>query len=269
MPDHSGYSDHMILKLQSLVERNPHDCEALESLRECLRKQGRHAEAVQAAHRLAKVYMHLGQNALAAFEYENILKANPADTDAKQALEMFQHGDSLVAPAGAPHVPPISSTKPAATAAGSDGRDTLFKLFVGSRRVSAQAFEENWCPTPPPPGKIFQPFILSLAEKGLCSIEDSLEILYKATGAPILPLDQYELDTECARSYTRRLCWAHCVLPLGRLSRCIFVATANPFDIGAMRALHDIHSLRETKVQWVKYLVCPRDLVSMLARVFS
>lgn len=270
MSDHlTNDRDGVICKFEALVERNPQDCEALESLRDCLRKYGRHAHAVQVAHRLAKVYLQLGHTALGVFEYEDILRVDPSDLEAKRCLELLQAGSGPVAASIPVGAPPASGWDVGSPSDRSDGRDRMFSVFVGSKRLSASVFEQHWSSFTCQRDTICRPFILILAEKGACPIDDSLELLYQASGAPVVPLEQYDLDSQFARSYPFDLCRKHCVLPLDRMSRCVFIATANPFDDAAIGFFQNLHARRETRVQLVQYLVSPLDLIKTLGQVFS
>ena len=52
-----------------------------------------------------------------------------------------------------------------------------------------------------------------------------------------LPLQNYDIDIDLARSFPAETCQRWCVLPFDRMSKSILVATANPFNQQAAKEL--------------------------------
>ena len=112
------------------------------------------------------------------------------------------------------------------------------------------------------PGKVFEPFIQLLADKGVLPLEKSLKTIADKHRCGYLPLDRYDIDTEMARSMPVATLQRWCVLPFVRMSKSILVATANPFN---KRAAQELEEAVKQRLVW--YLTSPQDLVKALRKV--
>ena len=145
-----------------------------------------------------------------------------------------------------------------------DGRQTMQKLFVDSKVIAASDFDLCWVKPDmsSSPGKIFEPFIQLLADKGVLPVEKSLKIIADKHRCGYLPLDRYDIDTELARSMPVATLQRWCVLPFDRMSKSVLVATANPFN---KRAVQELEGAVQQRLVW--YLTSPQDLVKALRKV--
>ena len=84
---------------------------------------------------------------------------------------------------------------------------------------------------PPAPGSVNEPFIQVSGRQGhpACR-KKSLKVLVDKSRLAFLPLDKYDIDIDLTRTFPARHCQRWCVLPFDRMSKSIFVATANPFN---------------------------------------
>ena len=77
--------------------------------------------------------------------------------------------------------------------------------------------------------------------KGFLPVDKSLKILSDKARLAFLPLDNYDIDMDLARSFPAETCQRWCVLPFDRMSKSILVATANPFNQQAAKELAGGH----------------------------
>jgi hypothetical protein len=146
-----------------------------------------------------------------------------------------------------------------------DGRAAMHKIFVEGKLISAGDFDLCWA-TPDlsaPPTGVSEPFIQTLADKGIVLSEKSLKILVDKSRLAYLPLDKYDVDLELARTFPAEICRRWCVLPFDRMSKTILVATANPFNRQAAKELADA-----TKSRLLWYLTTPSEIVANVRKAF-
>src|SRR5262249_2442548 len=97
-----------------------------------------------------------------------------------------------------------------------DGRQAMHKMFVSGKGISSGDFDLCWH-TPDlsvPPGKVTEPFIQLLADKGLLPLEKSLSLLCDKTRLGYLPLEKYDADIELVRSFPAATLQRWCVVPI-------------------------------------------------------
>jgi len=114
-----------------------------------------------------------------------------------------------------------------------------------------------------PPKTIADPFIQMLADKGIIPSEKSLKALADKTRLGFIPLEKYDVDLDLARTFPRDVCRRWCVLPFDRMSKSVFVATANPFNREAAKELGEA-----TKNRLLWYLAPPSEIVKNLQKAF-
>jgi hypothetical protein len=102
-----------------------------------------------------------------------------------------------------------------------------------------------------------------LSDKGILPVDKSLKVLCDKSRLAFLPLNSYDVDMDLARGFPRETCQRWCILPFDRMSKSILVATANPFNQQAAKALAEA---TPNRLLW--YLVPPADLVANLRKVF-
>jgi len=265
-----------------ITQSQPDDYQSLEILKEAYSKLGRDKEVVDTSKRIAEAYVQMGQLSSAILEYETILQRFPEDPDVQKALKQIESKANNVSaqPSLAEQTPqakaPETQTqtsiakKPMAAklaTAGDieDGRKSMHKVFVESKIITAGDFDLCWN-TPDltvPPNGIIEPFILTLAGKGILDTDVSLKLLATKTRIAYLPLDKYDLDLDLARTFPAATCQRWCVLPFDRMSKSVLVATANPFN---QQAAKELAAATNSRLLW--YLVPPTDLIKNLRKVF-
>jgi tetratricopeptide (TPR) repeat protein len=259
-----------------ITESQPHDYQSLEILKEAYSKLGREKDVIKTAKRIAEAYVQMGQLSSAILEYETILQRNPDDPDVRQALKQieskannFAQDAVLTEPAGGKTSPELfKAAKPAGKAAPApvdDGRQSMRKIFVEGKIITAGDFDLCWI-TPDlsaPPNGVIEPFVQILADKGIHPIEKSLKILTDKSRAAFLPLEKYDIDIDLARGFPAEVCRRWCVLPFDRMSKSILVATANPFN---QQAAKELAASTPHRLLW--YLTPPVELVKNLRKAF-
>jgi hypothetical protein len=260
-----------------ITESQPHDYQSLEILKEAYSKLGRQKDVVRTSKRIAEAYVQMGQLSSAILEYETILQRFPEDPDVQLALKQIEsRANNFAEETLAEPPPPV--TRPASETTKfvktptkakpdliEDGRQTMYKIFVESKIITAGDFDLCWI-TPDlsaPPKDIIEPFVQILADKGILPVDKSLKLLTDKSRTAYLPLDRYELDMELARGFSAEICRRWCVLPFDRMSKSTLVATANPFNQQAAKELMETKTIR---LVW--YLTTPVDLVKNLRKVF-
>lgn len=264
-----------------ITQSQPQDYQSLEILKEAYAKLGREQDVLKTSKRIAQAYVTMGQLSSAILEYESLLQRYPDDPDVLAALGEIeskanalgsqpQLGEVAETPKGRANTTQttVTTKKKATRQAPSefdDGKQAMHKLFVDSKIVAASVFNDCWptadyntAPTAP-----VDPFVQSLAEKGLNPLEKSLRIISEKSRVGFLPLEKYDIDIELARSFPAEVCYRWFILPFDRMSKSILVVTCNPFNRQAVTDLEDVIKLR---LIW--YLSTPQDIAKVMKKVF-
>ena len=226
-----------------ITQSQPHDYQSLEILKEAYSKLGREKDVMSASKRIAQAYVQMGQFSSAILEYETILQRHPEDPDVQQALKEIESKASNVSMQPAMddsnsntkqfktgHAPRKGEKNGASNV--EDGRKSLHKVFVADKAITDGDFDLCW-QTPD----------LSAESNGI--------------------VEPYDIDIDLARSFPGDVCKRWCILPFDRMSKTVMVATANPFNQQAARALGETTPLR---LLW--YLAPPADIIKNLNKVF-
>lgn len=261
-----------------ITQSQPQDYQSLEILKEAYQKLGRDKDVANTSKRIAQAYVMMGQLSSAILEYESVLQRCPDDAEVLAALSEIENKANTLntQPVTSPDAGDTSTrlatktsrSKPAEPKGPAceidDGRQTLHKLFVESKVISAGDFDLCWVKPDmsASPGKIFEPFIQLLADKGVLPVEKSLKIIADKHRCGYLPLDRYDIDVELSRSMPAATLQRWCILPFDRMSKSILVATANPFN---KRAAQELEEAVQQRLIW--YLTSPQDLVKALRKV--
>jgi len=258
-----------------ITQSQPLDYQSLEILKEAYSKLGRETDVIATSKRIAQAYVQMGQLSSAILEYETILQRFPNDPDVQAALDEIEKKansfpvETTADPAAAKRSgDTISITRN--NGRGSlleveDGRRAMHKLFVESKVISAGDFDLCW-PSPDlsrSPEGVIEPFIQVLADKGILPVEKALKLLSDKSRFAYLPIHNYDVDMDLARTFPGATCQRWCVLPFDRMSKSILVATANPFNQQAAKELAEASASR---LLW--YLVPPTDLTKTIRKVF-
>lgn len=260
-----------------ITQSQPHDYQSLEILKEAYSKLGRQKEVIGTSKRIAEAYVQMGQLSSAILEYETILQRFPDDPDAQAALKQIesQANNFAVEPAPAEPLPLVKpgpvidkNKKPVGRVPAAeieDGRRPMHKVFVEGKILSSGDFDLYWS-TPDitvPPTAVIEPFIQVLADKGIVAVERSLKALTDKTRIAFLPLHNYDIDIDLARSFPAETCRRWCIMPFDRMSKSILVATANPFN---QQAAKELAESTGNRLLW--YLVSPAELMKNLRKAF-
>jgi hypothetical protein len=252
-----------------ITAANPDDYQSMEILKEAYTKLGREKDAIEAAKRIAKIYVRLGQNSSAILEYEGVLQRSPDDAEALSALgelESKMPGYGAVAEVQEEQVvqEPVSietveEENPAQMLVDFMIQHGLFAEKHRSTVLNAYAskFAESHAGMPPPC------VIDVLADRGISPLENTLLFLSQTAKVPFIPMDNYDVDMKRTELIDRNLCVSRLVLPFDQISRTVFAATLNPLDRYAKKAVEDAAGIH---VQW--YITRPDDLRFKLKDVF-
>lgn len=258
-----------------IAQTQPFDYQSLEILKEAYSKLGREPDAVNTSKRIAHAYVQMGQFSSAILEYETILQHQPDDPEVQAALKEIESKaqtgnqpgltDTAIWKSGETSTNSFRKSGVKSTSTVEDGRKQMYKLFVDSRIITQADFDLCW-PTPElanSPADVIEPFLQTIADKGLIQIDAALKLLSDRTRLAFFPLEKYDLDMELARSFSADTCRRWSVLPFDRMSKSILVATANPFN---QQAAKELAESTNNRLLW--YLVPPLDLVKNLRKVF-
>jgi tetratricopeptide (TPR) repeat protein len=259
-----------------IVQSQPNDCQSLEILKEAYTKLGREQEVISTSKRIAQAYLQMGQLSSAILEYETVLQRRPNDTDVQAALKQIEDKANNVAVQQIVGVEPTSLSPSSDTARFrkkvrataeqiDDGRKAMHKVFVEGRVINAGDFDLCWRSPDlaQPLSDVVEPFIHTLAEKGVLSVEKSLKLLTDKSRLAYLPLEKYEVDMELARGFPLAICRRWCVFPFDRMSKAILVATANPFN---QQAAKELAETTTNRLLW--YMATPSELMQNIRKAF-
>ncbi len=254
-----------------ITQSQPTDYQSLEILKEAYVKLGRDDDVKDCAKKIAKAYQLMGQMSSAILEWESIASQYPDDADAAKALEEIEKGmvpaedESHEEVATAAPKPETAATTPDGVPTGLDeGKDALKRVFVDSGIMQEGDFNDCW-PDPDayPPGQVVPPFVQILSDRGLMDIEPALKLIAEKTKLGYLPIGNYDVDIDLARTFDRDTCKRWCVLPLERMSKSILIATANPFN---QQAAAELEHGKKARLQF--YLSPPEQLVKAIGAVY-
>jgi MshEN domain/Tetratricopeptide repeat len=276
-PSEEAQLGQTIEMFEVITQSQPHDYQSLEILKEAYSKLGREKDVVATSKRIAQAYVTMGQLSSAILEYETILQRYPNDPDVQAALRQIEteannfpvdatpaEPAASAKPSAAPGAPTKAAARPVAADV-DDGRATMYKIFVGSKVITAGDFDLCWT-TPDPataPNSVSEPFIQVLADKGILPVEKSVKVVCDRSRAAFLPLNSYDIDMDLARTFPAATCRRWCVLPFDKMSKSIFVATANPFN---QQAAKELAAATGNRLLW--YMVPPMDLVANVRKAF-
>ncbi len=259
-----------------ITESQPSDYQSLEILKEAYSKLGRDQDVVKTSKRIAQAYVQMGQLSSAILEYETILQRFPDDPDVQKALkqieskannfsEQFTAAEPAAAKPSAPSGKQQKGGNKASADKVDDGRQSMHKIFVDGKIITAGDFDLCWVPPDlsAPPESVSEPFVLVLAQKGILHGEKALKILSDKSRVGYLPLEKYEIDIDLTRSFPADVCKRWCVLPFDRMSKSILVATANPFN---QQAAKELSEATPNRLLW--YLADPTELMKNVRKAF-
>ena len=275
-----------------IAQSAPNDHESLDILKEAYSKLGRVDEVVNTSKRIAKAHEATGQLSSAILEYESILDLRPDDPDVKNALsEIVNRANSFSGrgtasetelssrpkaetpksakgaggPAAGAAGPGASATLSAQllSADGDDGKDRMREVFVDGKYMTPADFEKYWQKPDPSSNEVMPPFLQTLADNSIMTLDESLKLMCDKSRLCFLPVDRYDVDVDWLRSFPKETCRRWCILPLEQMSKSMLVATANPWN---NQALEELKATKNLRVVW--YLASPPELVKVIKKLF-
>jgi hypothetical protein len=283
-PSEEAQLGQTIEMFEVITQSQPQDYQSLEILKEAYSKLGRQKEVISTSKRIAQAYVQMGQLSSAILEYETILQRFPDDPDVQAALKEIESkaNNFPMDPAPMPSSAPEPAAKPRSAAPAvtknekhhaktpiptdvEDGRRTMHKIFVDTKIITTGDFDLCWA-TPDlsvRPSGVIEPFIQRLADKGILPMDRAMKTLCDQSRVAFLPLNNYDIDLDLARGFPADICQRWCVLPFDRMSKSIFVATANPFN---QQAAKDLAAATPNRLLW--YLVPPSELIANVRKAF-
>jgi tetratricopeptide (TPR) repeat protein len=259
-----------------ITQSQPQDYQSLEILKEAYAKLGRDKEAINTSKRIAEAYVQMGQLSSAILEYETILQRCPDDPDVQAALQRIESKatnfpmeqppiDTATAKPGSFNTQRFVKPTRAVPTEVEDGRRTMQKLFVDSKIISAGDFDLCWVKPDlsSPPNGVIEPFIQILADKGILPLDRAIKVICDHSRLAYIPLQNYDIDIDLARSFPAETCQRWCILPFDRMSKCTLVATTNPFN---QQAAKELSEATPNRLLW--YIVSPGELVKTLRKAF-
>lgn len=257
-----------------ITQSQPLDYQSLEILKEAYLKLGWEKEIQRTSNRIAQAYVQLGQLSSAILEYETILQRNPDDPEALAAMAQIENrannltssaeGDSYFKQPSSSAASKVLARSSANPAEIDDGRQSMSRLFVEGKMMTAGDFQLCWqTPGPEPPARPVEPFIYRLADKGIIPIEKSLRLLSDRARMAFFYLEKYDVDVELAKKFPRETCLRWCILPFDHMGKAVMVATSNPFN---KQAVAEIEQDTKHRVLW--YLAAPAELLNALSKIY-
>jgi tetratricopeptide (TPR) repeat protein len=281
-PDEQAQLNQTIEMFEVITVAQPLDYQSLEILKEAYLKLERQRDVVRTARRIASAYVQLGQLSSALLEYETILQRYPDDAEVIAAMAEIQtKADAIDRGQDAGDASKATDTShttrfqrriaetptlsdPGPSSPGDEGRELMRKIFVDGRIITSTEFDAHWAKLDitPDPDKVVDPFIQILAEQGNVPLEKSLKAVSDRSRAAYIALDRYDIDVELTRIFPKSMCRRWCLLPFDRMSKSIFVATANPFN---KRAEAAIQAITPNRVIW--YLAGPVEIQKAIEKL--
>jgi tetratricopeptide (TPR) repeat protein len=289
MPVPAHISEEEIQQLQRTVEMfeaitqaQPDDYQSLEILKEAYTNLGRKEDALRVSLKLVEAYEKQGQVFKAILECEGILQDHPDQADIRKRLTTLEDkaklavGEAVPSPAPVPEPKPLKSAPPSPSAPGpalslvqqaEEGDRALADLLIAEKLATPQALQPllqqlKSMRQSAHPGK-GQPLSLVqlVINEQFAKQEDVLTLLLNKSMLPFLPLANYDVERETASLLSLEMCWQFCIVPFDQISRCLLVATANPFQAAAKRT---VETALRVNLFW--YVAAPADIVNTLRR---
>ena len=266
---------------EAITQAQPNDYQSLEILKDAYGQLGRKENALQTSLKLVNAYEKQGQLFKAILECEGILQEHPDQAQVRQRLAQLESqarqavGETatVAAELGVARAEPFESVvaQPAAVVApqqhAEEGDRALAEVLISEKLATPQALAPllqqlktmRASPHPDRGGPLS--LVQLIVNEQFAKLEDVLTVLVNKSMLPYLPLANYDVDRETVCLLPLELCWQFCVVPFDQIGRCVLVATANPFQTAAKRA---VETTLQTNVFW--YVSAPMDIASVLKR---
>ncbi len=104
----------------------------------------------------------------------------------------------------------------------------------------------------------------ALIQLGLATEEDIAQALTCQYGFPYLPLANYEIDADVARSVPGNVCEQFCLIPIDKIGKSLTLAMSNPLN---MKAVENVELLTGCTVQ--AFVSTTTDIRNAIKRYYS
>ena len=85
-----------------------------------------------------------------------------------------------------------------------------------------------------------------IVEMGFATEEEIAQALTSQFGFPYLPLANYDIEKEVIKFVPENVCRQYCLIPIGRIGKCLTLAMANPLN---QQAIEDVEMICGCPVQ--------------------
>jgi hypothetical protein len=265
----------------AITQAQPEDYQSLEILKEAYTNLGRKEDALQASLKLMDAYEKQGQVFKAILECEGILQDFPNETNVRKRLASLETqakldvGETLPPPTPATESKPIPATEAPSQPAismsppqqGEESDQALADVLIAEKLATPQALQPllqqlmRMRGVPHPEHGLPLSLVQMIVNEQFAKLEDALTVLLNKSMLPYLPLSCYDVERETACLLPVALCWQFCLVPFDQISRCVLVATANPFQPTARRTVED---MLKRNVFW--YVSPPADIAAAIKR---
>jgi len=269
---------------EAITQAQPDDYQSLEILKEAFSNLGRKEESLRVSLKLADAYEKQGQVFKAILECEGILQESPDLADVRKRLTNLEAqaklavGDTVSASAAtaaagsqmAAHAakPPKEPAPQLSTAQqAEEGDQALADVLIAEKLATLQALQpllqqlKGMRAVPHPERGLPLSLAQLIVNEQFAKMEDVLTVLLNRSALPYLPLANYDVEREIVSLLPLNLCWQFCVTPFDQISRCVLVATANPFQAAAKRT---VETALRSNVFW--YVSPPSEIAAALKR---
>jgi len=268
---------------EAITQAEPGDYQSLEILKEAYAKLDRKDDTLAISLKLADAYEKQGQVFKAILECEGILQDYPQHPEISRRLEELEaQAKSAVSaspqapqPEPEPVLAPVPVTKSPLMPAvpqtviqqAEDGDRMLLEVMVAEKLAKADALQpllaklKTMRSTPQTERKTPLSLAQLAVNEELVKLEDVLAVMLNKSALPYIPLANYDTERDIACLLPLDLCWQFCLVPFDQISRCVLVATANPFLPAARRA---VEAALRLNLFW--YVAAPSEIALTLRR---
>jgi len=103
-----------------------------------------------------------------------------------------------------------------------------------------------------------------LNELGYAKEEDIAHALTAQYGFPFLPLSNYEIEQEVAKSIPENVCSQYCLIPIDKIGNSLTLAMSNPLNA---QAIEDIEEVSKCSVQ--VFVATPSDIRNAIEKYYK
>jgi len=272
---------------EAVTQADPDDYQSLDILKEAYVKLGRDEDILRISKQIARAHQKVGQVAQAILQYEGLLQKYPNDKEASDALKELEAkaksnagtddskgqatirkpASELGKKANTSRLPlsDVQSSRTHHDSEEPDADEVLCELIVkhgllkekdvmevlhGLQGQNAQLTSES----------IRFSLIQAFSDRGLLSPDQLIAFITERSNLAHMPLTIYDVQPDVVRLLPRDISFRHCTMPFDKISSTLMMATTNPFDERAKKA---VQKLLEYNLQWYD---CPPDEITQILK---